>query len=173
MATEAKWYVVRSQPKRERLAAQTIRHTLGLEVVAPMVKYKKATKRGKVWWSEAMFPGYFFVKFDPASNARAVQASRGVLTIVRFGGDFPELPGNFVDDLARSLGEKEEVVIDPTIEIGGIYEIGNGAFAGFEGEVREVLPGKDRVRLLIEMLGDTREIEVDFFSILLGSRPDY
>lgn len=170
---EPKWYVVRSQPKRERLAAQTIRNDFGIEVVAPMVRYKKATKRGKVWWSEAMFPGYFFARFDPSEHGRGIQGSRGVLTVVKFGEIFPAVPDDFIEDLVAGLGDGEEVLIDPSVEVGGRYEIGSGSFAGFEGEVAEVLPGGERVRLLIELLGDTRKVEVDFFSILLGKRPDF
>jgi len=169
---EAQWYVVRSQSKRERIASETIREMLDLEVIAPMVRYKKATKRGKVWWSEAMFPGYFFVKFVPAEHARAVQGMRGVLTVLKFGSVYPVISKEFIEGLNESIGEGDELVLEPKVEVGGAYEVANGPFMGFEGRIVEVLPGSERVRLLIEMLGQERAVEVDLFSILVSKRPD-
>jgi len=169
---ESHWYVVRAQPKRERIAARSIRETMGVEVVCPLVKFRKATRRGKVWWSEAMFPGYLFVKFNRKEHGRGVKYAQGVLTIVQFGESMPVVPSAFVESLRDQLGEQEEVVIAHEVEIGDQFELVEGPLRGQFGDVVEVLPGKERVRLLVEFIGGEREVEVDFMSLLLPGRPD-
>jgi len=147
------WYAVRCQPKRERLAAQTLRETLGIEVLCPQVKYQKVTRRGKVWWVEAMFPGYLFARFDRAESGRAVNYAQGVLSLVRFGNLVPSIPESFIIQLKEQIGESEEVVISHQVELGENYEIAVGPLAGEIGEVVEVLPAGERVRLLIDFIG--------------------
>lgn len=166
------WYAVRSQPKRERVAARSLRETMGLEVVCPLVKYKKVTRRGKVWWSEAMFPGYLFAKFDRKQHERGVKYAQGVMTLVKFGDYMPAVPAEFVESLVAELGEGEEVVISHEVEVGDQFEIAEGPLKGQVGDVVEVLPGSERVRLLIEFIGGDREVEMDLMSLLLPGRPD-
>ena len=169
---DSHWYVVRAQPKRERIAARSIRETIGVEVVCPLVKFLKATRRGKVWWSEAMFPGYLFVKFNRKEQERGVRYAQGVLTIVKFGESMPVVPSAFVESLNEQLGEQEEVVIAHEVEVGDQFELAEGPLRGQLGDVVEVLPGNERVRLLVEFIGGEREVEVDFMSLLLPGRPD-
>lgn len=169
---ESHWHVVRAQPKRERIAARSIRETMGVEVVCPLVKFRKATRRGKVWWSEAMFPGYLFVRFNRKDQERGVRYAHGVLTIVKFGDSMPVVPNAFVESLCEQLGEQEEVVIAHEVEVGDQFELADGPLRGQIGDVVEVLPGKERVRLLVEFLGGESEVEVDFMSLLLPGRPD-
>jgi hypothetical protein len=39
------------------------------------------------------------------------------------------------------------------------------------GLVCEVLPGRERVRVLLEFLGQLQPVEVDLFSLLMPRRP--
>ena len=166
------WYVVRAQPKRERIAARSLRETMGVEVVCPLVKFHKATRRGKVWWSEAMFPGYLFVKFNRKQHERGVRYAQGVLTIVKFGESMPVVPSMFIESLIEVLSEQEEIIIAHEVEIGDQFELVEGPLRGQIGDVVEVLPGKERVRLLVDFIGGERELEVDLMSLLLSGRPD-
>ena len=169
---ESHWYVVRAQPKRERIAARSLRDTMGVVVVCPLVKFRKATRRGKIWWSEAMFPGYLFVKFNRKEHERGVRYAQGVLTIVKFGESMPVVPDSFLESLTDLLGEHEELVIAHEVQIGDQFELADGPLRGQIGDVQEVLPGKERVRLLVEFIGGEREVEVDLMSLLLPGRPD-
>ena len=167
-----RWYVVRAQTKREHTSARYIRKELGLEVVAPQIRYTKVTRRGKVLWKEAMFPGYLFVKFDRVVDERAVCYAPGVLKLVRFGDYVPEIGADFVLNLKDIVGNEEVLDLEHGVELGGEYEVADGALKGQKGEVLEVLSGGKRVMLLLEMIGGERVIEVDIYSLLLPSRPD-
>ncbi|MGJ8655504.1 MAG: transcription termination/antitermination protein NusG [Akkermansiaceae bacterium] len=167
-----KWYVVRAQPKREHISAKYIRKELGLEVVAPQIRYTKVTRRGKVLWKEAMFPGYLFVKFDRDVDERGVCYAPGVLKLVRFGDYVPDIGEEFVLSLRDIVGDEEVLDLQHGVELGQEYEVAGGALKGSVGEVVEVLPGGQRALLLMEMIGGERVIEVDVYSLLLPSRPD-
>lgn len=167
-----KWYVVRAQTKREHTSARYIRKELGLEVVAPQIRYTKVTRRGKVLWKEAMFPGYLFVKFDRDVDERGVCYAPGVLKMVRFGDYVPDIEEDFVLGLKDVVGDEEVLDLTHGVELGEEYEVATGALKGHKGEVVEVLPGGQRAMLLMEMIGGERTIEVDVFSLLLPSRPD-
>ncbi len=172
--SEAKeeWYVVRAQTKREHMSARYIRKELGLEVVAPQIRYTKVTRRGKVLWKEAMFPGYLFVKFDRYVDEKAVCYAPGVLKLVRFGDYVPGIEEEFVQNLKDIVGDEEVLDLQCGVELGQEYEVASGVLKGNVGEVVEVLSGGQRALLLMEMIGGERVIEVDVFSLLLPSRPD-
>lgn len=168
------WYCVKTQPKRESVAAGHLRELEGVEVFCPMLRYRKATRRGKIWWVEALFPGYLLAKFDLTSMDRAVTYCHGVTGLVRFGTDVPPVPDAFVealrDEVARG-GEKDTVVVAPRLAAGEEVEFAHGPLGGARGTVLEVLPAKERVRVLLEFLGREQVVEVDLFSLLLPRKP--
>ena len=79
------WYCLRSKVKQEHVAAGSLRQLPGVEVFAPRLRFRKPTRRGPVWFVEALFPGYLFARFDWEAQAKAVQYAYGVLGIVHFG----------------------------------------------------------------------------------------
>jgi len=172
---EVNWYVVRTQTKRENAAATYIRKELGLEVVAPKIRYTKATRRGKVLWKEAMFPGYIFVKFDRFVVEKAVCYAPGVLKLVQFGDYVPAIGEEFVMQVSAMLGDSEVLDIEQEVQEGRDYEVVDGVLKGEVGQVLEVLPGGQRVMILMEMIGGQHAVEVDVYSLFLpkpGMRKD-
>src|SRR6218665_2709123 len=81
------WYCARTQTKREHIAAEHLKALPGVEVFCPRIRYRKATRRGKIWWMEPLFPGYLLVKFKLSEMERAVTFSQGIRGLVRFGAD--------------------------------------------------------------------------------------
>lgn len=171
------WYCVRTPTKREHIAAARLRALEEVEVLCPRLRYRKATRRGKVWWVEALFPGYLLARFDLVHNGRAVKYAQGVSGLVHFREQVPEVPDAFVAELKRELRDRgdddrpETVTVQPSIEAGEEVEVAHGPFRGFRGPVTRVLPAAERVRVLLEFLGSEREVDFDLFSILLPGRP--
>lgn len=175
---EPLWYCVKTQPKREHVAAQHLRGLEGIEVFCPRLRYRKATRRGKVWWVEALFPGYIMARFVLSELERMVIYSQGVRGLVRFGDEVPPVPEDFIQILRREVarnaeesGEEETLTVAPRIEEGEEVEIAQGPLGGFRGEVVAVLPGRERVKVLLEFLGKPHVVEVDLFSLLLPRKP--
>ena len=173
--SEPNWYVLRTQLKRERLAAANLRRLEGVEVFLPRLRYQKTTRRGRVWWVEPLFPGYLLAKFSYLELSRAVTYIAGVSRIVTFGDDTPAVPDQFVEDLqtavARHQTDDEEIVVNWKVEVGDEVELAEGPFKGMEGRVVEVRPGAERVSLLLEFLGESKPVEVSLYSLILAN-PD-
>lgn len=170
------WYCVRTQTKRENLAAQTLLQLEGVDSFCPRLRYKKATRRGKIWWVEAMFPGYIFGHFSLKESSRAVLHSHGVMTLLKFGDYIPAIPVSFIDDLRNTMAAQNDehdgmLTLQPTVKEGDEVEVAHGALQGFKGRVVEILPAVERVSILVEFLGDKQVIETDLFSLLLPSKP--
>jgi transcriptional antiterminator RfaH len=173
---EAAWFCVRTQTKREHIAAGHLRGLEAVEVFCPRLRYRKATRRGKIWWMEPLFPGYLLAKFNLAEMERAVTFCQGVRGLVRFGSEVPPVPESFVATLRREIrsrpeGEEELLSVAPVIQIGDEVEIAHGPLQGMRGTIVSVAPAAERVKILLEFLGQPQAIDVDLFSILLPRRP--
>jgi transcriptional antiterminator RfaH len=158
--TEAHWFCIKAQPKHEHVAASSLRRSMGLECLSPRIRFRKNTRRGPVWFVEAMFPGYLFARFVFAEAHRQVQASHGVSTIVRFGERVASIPESTIASLRELSGEEETVVFNPEPRVGDAVQIAEGAFVGLEAVVTQVLPAKERVKVLLEFLGRSVEAEI-------------
>ena len=171
---EFAWFCLKTQTKRESVAAAHLRGLEGVEVFCPMLRYRKATRRGKIWWVEALFPGYVLARFSLETDERAVMYSQGVRGIVRFGGKVPSVPDDFVDALRHEVarqGGEDVLTVGPRITEGEEVELAHGPLGGVRATVVEVLPARERVKVLLEFLGREQVIEVDLFSLLLPRKP--
>jgi len=177
--TLPEWFCVRCQTKREHIAAGHLRELEGIEVFCPRLRYRKATRRGKIWWVEPMFPGYVLAKFDLAEMERAVTFCHGVRGLVRFGpGIIPPVPESFVNALKNEIRDRpgseqdeELITLSPTIQLGDEVEVAHGPFQGMQGKVIAMPSSADRVKILLEFLGNPQAVDMDLFSILLPRRP--
>lgn len=171
------WFCVRCQTKREHIAANHLRELEGVEVFCPRLRYRKATRRGKIWWVEPMFPGYVLAKFRLTDMERAVTYCQGVRGLVKFGSEVPPVPESFVEAIKKEIRnrkdatEEELVTLSPIIEIGDEVEVALGPFQGMHGTVVAVPSATERVKILLEFLGEQHAVDMDLFSILLPRRP--
>jgi transcriptional antiterminator RfaH len=175
-ASTPEWYCVRTQTKREHIAAGHLRELEGVEVFCPRIRYRKATRRGKIWWVEPLFPGYLMAKFRIDELERAVTFCQGVRGLVRFGSKPPPVPATFVESLRKEIrsradADEEMFSVSPSVETGDEVEIAHGPLRGMRGTIVEVAPANERVKVLLEFLGRPQTISVDLFSILLPRRP--
>jgi transcription antitermination factor NusG len=95
---------------------------------------------------------------------------------VRFGAIIPAVPDSFVESLRqdvrnRSEDDEELFSVSPVIEIGDEVEIAHGPLQGMRGTIVSVAPAAERVKILLEFLGQPQAVNVDLFSILQPRRP--
>jgi len=162
MATEPTyaWYCVRSRPKHEHIAAAHLRQLEQVEVFCPKLRLKRMTKRGPVWFVEALFPGYLFARFERMASQRRVASAQGVSTIVRFREELAKVSDEVICVLRQAMGDDECRVIDESIQAGDRVIVAHGLFRGLSSIVTQVMPARDRVRVLLEFLGQSREVEL-------------
>ena len=71
--------------------------------------------------------------------------------------------------LSEHVGEKEIKVIDYEPSQGDNVKLAGGAFAGLDAVVTQILPARDRVRVLMEFLGRKVEAELERAAVLRGA----
>ena len=165
---EAYWFCLRTQPKHEHLAAAILRRHFHIPCFAPRLRFRKATRRGPVWFVEPMFPGYLFSEFVYKDRYRSVEHSSGVHGIVHFGDNLALVDAGTISVLQSNAGDDETVTIDPEIRVGQSVTIAESPFSGLEAVVTRVLPAKERVKVLLEFLGRPVETEVATHKVLPG-----
>ena len=118
-----------------------------------------------------MFPGYIFARFVYAQQHRAVEYSSGVYYIVHFGEQVATMAPETVALLYQKAGEDEVVTIDSEVSVGEEVRIVEGPLHGFEALVTQVLPARERVRVLLEFLGRSVETELSAPRVLSATKP--
>jgi transcription antitermination factor NusG len=156
----ALWFCVRTQPKHEHVAATALRRQLQITCFSPRLRFRRATRRGAVWFVEAMFPGYLFAEFVYSRQHRQVEYSPGIQGFVRFGDQVAALDSNTIANLRQTADEEEIVIFNPEIQVGQAVRIAEGPFQGLEALVTHLLPAKERIRVLLDFLGRSLETEV-------------
>lgn len=126
----------------------------------PRIRFQRATARGRVWFKEALFPGYLFARFDPSRMLRAVQYAHGITGLVSFGAHHAEVPRATLDALREWIGEDEVRTVRDAPEVGDEVRVLEGPFQGLEVLVTGVLPASERVRVLLDFLGRQTEVEL-------------
>ena len=154
------WFCLKSQPKHEHIAAAHLRQTSAVEVFLPRVRFKRATRQGTAWVMEALFPGYLFARFDWQTTLRLVQHSRGVRGVVHFGERWPAIPETVIRELQQAVGATGLRTIPEAFVPGDEVEINEGAMRGLRAVVTRVLPGRERIAVLMEFLGRQTMIEL-------------
>ena len=163
---ELLWYCVKTRPKQEGVATRLLRGELGLEVFCPKIRFKRARNTGVAWVNEAMFPGYIFVRFVYPELYRRIAATSGVAKTLSFGNRPAVLDDSIITDLRHHVADNETVEIACEIKEGEEIRVIEGPFQGVRALVTRIMPARERVAILLNMLGQEREIEVSTAAIL-------
>jgi len=163
---EMLWYCVKTRPKQEGVATRLLRAELRLEVFSPKIRFKRARSTGVAWVNEAMFPGYLFARFAYPALHRRIAATSGVARTLSFGGTPCVVEDFIVEDLRRHVSDEETVEISAEIREGEEVKVVAGPFLGVKALVTRVLPARERVAILLSLLGQEREIEVSARAVL-------
>jgi transcriptional antiterminator RfaH len=167
----ALWFCLKTQPKHEHLAATSLRRHLEIKCFSPRIRFRKSTRRGAVWFVEAMFPGYVFAEFNFARQNRQVEYAAGIQGVLRFGDQVATVDPALIESLQDKAGAEETVTFNPEIEVGQSVQIAEGPFRGVEVLVTRLLPARERIRVLLEFLGRSVEMEVSTPKVLPVGSP--
>ena len=149
---ESRWYVVRTKPRSEFLAANELARNHSVEVYSPLVKSATTRNGSDV---APLFPGYVLIKINP-ETARWPQfgMEQHALGFVNFDGDVPWLPDEAVVELKQRC--------DSINQVGGLwrrYQPGDWVSvvtSNMQGAAQVVDDGrsvKTPVRILLQLFG--------------------
>jgi transcriptional antiterminator RfaH len=115
---------------------------------------------------EALFPGYLFARFDWHASYRRVQYASGVRGIVHFGKHWPIIPERSIEDLRQAVGTTELHTICQDFSPGDVVRVADGTLRGLHAVISRVMPSRERVAVLMELLGRQTMIELTATSII-------
>jgi transcriptional antiterminator RfaH len=155
------WYCARTKPKHEHIAAANVRKMLGLEVFHPRLRVERATRRGIVRLNEPLFPCYIFVRCVIEDGLADIQHTNGISSLVHFGDRIPTVSDSVIGELQECFSSEELITVQDCISPGDEVTVGDGAFAGMRAFVLRVMPARQRVQVLLDILGRPTPVEVD------------
>lgn len=155
------WYALRSKPRKEDIVYRQVR-AQGFESFYPRLRVNPVNPRSRK--VRAYFPGYLFIYADLEEVGLSVfQWMPHSIGLVSFGGEPANVPDNLiyairkrVEEIAAAGGE-----IFDGLKSGDVVRISDGPFKGYEAIFDARLPGTERVRVLLELLGNQRRVPIE------------
>jgi transcriptional antiterminator RfaH len=150
----AQWYALRSKPNKEEFVWRQVT-AQGFESFYPYIPVNPVNPRSRK--SKPYFPGYLFVHVELSQVGQTTfQWMANGLGLVGFDGS----PAP-VDDAIINIVRKQ---VETIANCGGEYLYGlkqgdevaikSGPFAGYHAIFDMGLPGKDRVRVLLQLMSE-------------------
>lgn len=155
------WYALRSKPRKEDIVWRQVTQS-GYETFYPRIRVNPVNPRSRK--VQPYFPGYLFVLADlDQVGVSTFQWMPHTLGLVSFGGEPAYVPENLiialrkrVEEIAAAGGE-----LFDGLQPGDPVLINSGPFSGYEAIFDARLPGSERVRVLLEFLGNQRRLAVE------------
>jgi transcription antitermination factor NusG len=161
------WYALRSKPRQEDVVWRQLR-TEGLEVFYPRIRVTPINPRSRK--IKPYFPGYLFVMVDlEETGSSRFQWMPHTLGLVSFGGEPAQVPDNLIIELRKRVTEIAEAggELFDGLKPGDTVRISSGPFQGYEAIFDTRLPGSERVRVLLELLTNKRQVSIELPSGLI------
>lgn len=161
------WYCARTKPKHEHIAAATLRKNSGLEAFLPRVRIERATRRGAVRSIEPLFPCYLFVRCALEEKMDEIKYSNGISGLVKFGGKAAVVENSIIEELQDCFENDEPMTVEHRLTPGSEVSVAGGAFSGMRAHVLRNMPAKQRVQILLDILGQPTPVEVDRSAVVV------
>lgn len=153
---ELEWQVAHVKPRCEKkMAEYCVANRVYCDL--PLREETKIYQRRRVTVRKPVFPGYCFLRHLPAQRVLILKSNLVVRLIAVIDQD----------RLARDLEQiHQALTVDPTLDACAAFKAGkrvvirSGPFRGLEGVV-QVVRGKTRVVLNVEMIGRGLAVEVE------------
>ncbi|MBN2047792.1 MAG: hypothetical protein JW750_08130 [Anaerolineaceae bacterium] len=145
---------MRSKPNKELALFNELKRRK-IEVFYPRVRVNPVNPRARKIAS--YFPGYLFIHVDlDQYGVRPLQRVPYSIGLVEFDGYAPSIADHLIKTIRTQVNEIESAggVKLQGFEQGDPVRIQSGPFEGYEGIFDMRLPGKERVRILLQYLND-------------------
>ncbi len=161
-AGATRWYVVLSHPKQEFRAESNLKVN-GVEIFLPRVKERHTNPFTNVpsFVVKPLFPRYLFARFKVEAELRKVCFTRGVHSVLNFGGG-PAVIGDEIISLIESrVGEDGLVKLDDDLTRGDKVMIEGGPLNTLVGVFQYDLKGSERVVILLTAISYQGHIVIE------------
>ena len=152
--TISNWLLLQVKPRQEMRALENLERQQG-ECYCPLIQVEKLSRGKRIHVEEALFPGYFFINFDPEQSNltyTAIRSSRGVSKIVSFGAGPIKVPETLIAQIKhREQADSIGILAKDLPQAGDNINITEGPFRGLKA-VFSHTDGIQRSIVLINLL---------------------
>lgn len=167
-----RWHAIYTKPQEEGRAEANLAAG-GIEALYPRVRQERRNPyTGKaVHLPRPLFPRYIFARFDAATELHRVCYTRGVKSLVSFGGGPLPVEDEVIALLRSRVGEDGFVPLDDGLRSGDEVEISDGPLRGMRGVFDRSLSGERRVMVLLTAIRCGASVTVERASVQRAARP--
>lgn len=158
---------MQTKPRDE---SRVIRHldlrVSDVETFLPKIEVIRRRARRRVVSLEPLFPSYVFARFQIAPQTwHVVRWTPGVRRILGEDGWPTEVPPELIAAIQDRVAPLGFVRIGLQMSQGDRVRVKSGPFAGLEGIFERPTTRRDRVRVLLEILGRVTPLELEVFEL--------
>lgn len=155
------WYTLFTKPRREQQVSEILSEK-DIETYVPIIRMRR---RGRTV-ERPFFPRYMFIRVDfNQVGLSEVQWTPGLTSIVSFGGGPVRVPAEIINHLKQRLHELNSSGTYSPFKKGDRVRIKSGPLRDLEAVFDTHLSSADRVRILINVLGNLTRAEINIDDI--------
>ena len=158
VSSDDPWFCIRSNPNQEVRAAAHISQSH--PVLLPRYLHTVHNGYRLIESTRPLFPSYLFAQFSPDEYLGTVNNTRGVKSVVSLSGQPVIVPTEVIHEIESRIGPDGLVELFGDVLTSARLQVVSGPFAGFEGAFVRETPAKDRVWILLRVLGRETETEM-------------
>jgi transcription antitermination factor NusG len=157
-SADVPWFAVWTRSRHEaRVAGQLEQKGIDayLPTVARWSRWKDRRKR--VEWP--LFPGYCFVRIDPADSLTVLKCA-GVVKLVSVDGRPAPIPEREIEDIRTLIASELSYDPCPLIKVGALVEVIAGPLKGVAGRLMRK-GAHARLVLSVDLIGQGVSVQID------------
>jgi transcriptional antiterminator RfaH len=162
LADEPQWYAIHTKPKQEDRADSNLR-AWKVETFTPKIKERSLNPfTGKpAYITRPLFSRYIFARFKASELLHKVTFTRGVQSVVCFGGQPTAIDDEIIALIQSRRDEDGFIRMGEKFLPGDKVIINNGCFKDFAGVFEEEVNAHERVAILLTTIGYQARILID------------
>ena len=160
------WYVVSTKHNLEFVALENLERQL-IYTYLPKI-YKSTSNKNKLAKKiyKAFFPGYLFVHLDLEKDRwQKINSTIGVNKIISFGSYPISISDHIIDEIKTLEDEKGIIIGNEVYNENDPIMINDGVFSGSTGLFDKYISGKNRVKVLLSLMGVSTKISLNSYHI--------
>jgi transcriptional antiterminator RfaH len=144
------WYAIHTHPKQEDRANNNL-IAWNVETFSPRVRKIQPNIYARVpnYLSKPLFPGYIFARFEANRMLRKILFTRGVRSVVTFGGVMAQINDEIITLIQSQVAENGFVQMGENLKTGDRVMIEDGSLKSLVGVFKRHIKGSDRVLILL------------------------
>ncbi len=175
-----RWYVIKAMAGREDRCREVLQNRLGAsehadklgELLIPVERVTEMRRGKKVTVNNKLYPGYIYAELQMDNDVREIVCA--IDGITGFLGGDPARPEPLMPEEVERIqaiakaGDSEEqraAIVQVPYEVGDKVKVKEGTFAGMEGGVEEINPGKGLVKVSITVFGRQTPVELEVWQV--------